>query len=413
MDMSSDSAPDRAQPPARAIYSGTADAFFNLLFRGALLQLPTLGLSRFWLANAIRRHLWSQTSLEGDALAYTGRARDMFLGFVFYFGIAAAAAAAYFQFVVKLGRQEPFLPALLGVFYFLLAQFSAWRSRRYRLRHTAWRGIRFSATGTGLAYALGAFFMTALSIATLGLALPWRAAALERYRMRHTAYGDIGGGFAATGWGLFKKGFWLWLVLAAAVAAIVLPPASPVLATLQWGKPLPPELAKNIAGALSAALPSLAPKIAAFALLAGPFLLGWYKALETRWRVAGLRFGAVAFASDIRMRDFLKVYLAYVLGIVMLVVDFALLGAALKFLVLPTLDLQNVDLRGLASGNGPPLTQVAAVALFAAVVLLTLGILNLFFFKRGIWRAIAGSVTVGGLAATPVPASGDGLAGNP
>ena len=412
MDMSSDSASCRAEPPARVAFSGTADAFFNLLFRGALLQLPTLCLSRFWLANAIRRHLWSQTALEGDALVYTGRARDLFLGFVFYCAIAVAAAAAYFQFVVKAGRQEPFYPVLLAVFLYLLAQFAAWRARRHALRHTAWRGTRFSATGSGAGYALGTFFLTILSVATLGLALPWRAAALARYRMRHTAYGEIKGGFAATGWGLFKKGFWLWLVLATAVAALLLPPAWPVLSALQWGKPLPPEWAKTLGGAISAALPSLAPRVAAFAFLAGPFLLGWYKAFETRWRVSGLRFGQVAFESDIRMRDFLKVYLSYLLAIVMLAVDFGLAGAALKFLVLPSLDLQTFDLRSLATGGGPPLIQVAAVGLFAAAVLLTLGILNLFFFKRGIWRVIAASIAVRGLAATPVLVPGDGVGGS-
>ena len=413
MDMSSDSAPVRAAAPARVAFSGTADAFFNLLFRGALLQLPTLGLSRFWLANAMRRHLWSQTALEGEALVYAGRARDLFLGFVFYSGIAAAAAAAYFHFVVKAGRQEPFLPVLLAVFLYLLAQFAAWRVRCHALRHTVWRGARFSATGSGLAYALGAFILTLLSVATLGLALPWRAAALERYRMRHTAYGEIKGGSEATAWNLFKKGFWLWLVLAAVAAALVLPPAWPVLSAIQWGKPPPSDLAKNLAAALAAALPSRAPGIAAIVLLAGPFLLAWYKAFETRWRISGRRLGSVAFASDVRMRDFLKVYLAYFLSIVMLVVDFGLIGAVLKFTLLPALDLPTFDLRGLAAGTGPPPVQVAAVGLFAAVVLLAFGIVNLFFFKRGIWRAIAASVTVRGLAAPAVPVPGDGLGGSP
>jgi uncharacterized membrane protein YjgN (DUF898 family) len=51
-----------------------------------------------------------------------------------------------------------------------------------------------------------------LALITLGLALPWREAALERYKMRHTYYGDLQGSFAGTGWEFFKRGWWLWLL---------------------------------------------------------------------------------------------------------------------------------------------------------------------------------------------------------
>ena len=40
---------------------------------------------------------------------------------------------------------------------------------------------------------------------SLGLALPWRAAALERFKMKHTHYGNLRGEFVGKGGDFFKK----------------------------------------------------------------------------------------------------------------------------------------------------------------------------------------------------------------
>ena len=86
----------------------------RLVTRGALLELVTFGFYRVWLATNIRRHLWSNSSVAGDA-----------------------------------------------------------------------------------PYAVRAFGWILLIVLTLGLAYPWRAAALGRYKMGHTFYGDLAGRFTA------------------------------------------------------------------------------------------------------------------------------------------------------------------------------------------------------------------------
>ena len=72
-----------------------------------------------------------------------------------------------------------------------------------------------------------------LLIVTLGLALPWRTAALERYKMRHSYYGDLQGSFEGSGWEFFKRGWWLWLLTP--IALYVSPLAAFHLRRVQGG----------------------------------------------------------------------------------------------------------------------------------------------------------------------------------
>ena len=54
-----------AAPPVRFV--GELRAFWQLLLRGAVLLMVTLGLYRFWLATDIRRFLWANTEIDGRA----------------------------------------------------------------------------------------------------------------------------------------------------------------------------------------------------------------------------------------------------------------------------------------------------------------------------------------------------------
>ena len=65
-------------------------------------------------------------------------------------------------------------------------------------------------SGSGWAYAARAALWGVLMLLTLGLVLPWRAAALERYKMRHSYYGDLQGSFEGSGWDFFTRGWWLY-----------------------------------------------------------------------------------------------------------------------------------------------------------------------------------------------------------
>ena len=205
------------------------DEFRDLLFKGAPLEIVTVGFYRFWLATKIRQHLWSHTILDGDAFAYLGTARELLIGFFFAMAILAPIYLASFLLGVEVEREKSFASLLIGVFFVAFWQFATYRARRYRLHRTAWRGLRFQMDGSGLSYALRAMGWELLTIISLGLALPWMQAALERYKMRHTYYGELRGDFVATGDNFFKHGWRLWVGAALTTTAYF---AGPVLTAI-------------------------------------------------------------------------------------------------------------------------------------------------------------------------------------
>src|SRR4030088_1365343 len=201
-----------APPLVPVSFSGDRGEFFGLLRRGAGLELVTVGFYRFWLATDMRRHLWSNTQIDGDAAEYTGRAKELLVGFLFALAILMPVYLAYFLAGLEAERFKAFASFPLFAFFYVFGQFAIYRARRYRLTRTVWRGVRFWMTGSGWSYAWRAGLLGLLAIVTLGLALPLEKAVLARYKMRTTSYGDLTGRFAATGGQLFKRAWWLWLL---------------------------------------------------------------------------------------------------------------------------------------------------------------------------------------------------------
>src|ERR1035438_1812892 len=88
-------------PPVSVAFTGQRREFFHLVARGAALELITVGFYRFWLATDIRRHLWSHTEVDGDAAEYTGRGKELLLGFLFALAILVPIYVAYFLISVE------------------------------------------------------------------------------------------------------------------------------------------------------------------------------------------------------------------------------------------------------------------------------------------------------------------------
>ena len=251
-----------APPPMPVAFSGSRGEFFHLVKRGAGLELVTLGFYRFWLTTDIRRHLWSNTQIDGDGAEYTGRGRELLIGFLVALAILVPIYLAYFLAGLEAERVKAFASVPLVAFFYLFGQFAIFRARRYRLTRTVWRGVRFWMSGSGWIYALKASLWGLLVMLTLGLALPWRTAALERYKMGHSYYGDLRGSFEGSGWEFFKRGWWLWLL--APVALVAWPIA--------------------------------------------PFIYGAFKAVEWRWWLSGIRIGGVRLESQLPRSRLIDLY---------------------------------------------------------------------------------------------------------
>src|SRR5215475_13162003 len=166
--------------PVEVSFLGDRGEFRRLVTRGAGLELITVGFYRFWLATDIRRHLWSNTLIDGDGAEYTGRGRELLIGFLFALAILVPIYLAYFLIGLEAERAKAFASIPLFLFFYVFGQFAIYRARRYRLTRTVWWGVRFWMTGSGWSYAARSGLWAIAVILTLGLLLPWRETALER-----------------------------------------------------------------------------------------------------------------------------------------------------------------------------------------------------------------------------------------
>src|SRR6202163_418789 len=93
-------------PPMPVSFSGDRGEFFRLVTRGAGLEFVTVGFYRFWLATDMRRHLWSNTHIDGDAAEYTGRGKELLIGFLIALAIIVPVYLAYF--IARLDRANQY-----------------------------------------------------------------------------------------------------------------------------------------------------------------------------------------------------------------------------------------------------------------------------------------------------------------
>jgi uncharacterized membrane protein YjgN (DUF898 family) len=383
--------PPRPLPPplpSQVSFSGDRGEFFRLVRNGTMLELITFGFYRFWLATDIRRHLWSHISFDGDAPEYTGRGRELLIGFLFALAILGPIYLAYFLVGIEAERTKAFASFPLVLFFYLFGQFAIYRARRYRLTRTVWRGVRFWMDGSGWAYAMRAAGWTLLAVLTLGAVLPWREAALERYKMRHCYYGDLQGSFEGRGSELFKRGWKLWLIA-------ILPFIVGVAAPFAKAAGLPPG-AGSIIGLVSLVW-----------LLALPFIYGSFKAIEWRWWISGIRFGDVRLESALPRNALSGLYwkvIGWYLLIVVLFVGYLFLCAALVASLSQT-TMAKILVSGNLQGSVP---MLVAMGIGYLAIILMMNVVMRVYLLRDLWAKLVGSTTVYGLeAAANVAARGD------
>ncbi|RXF72927.1 DUF898 family protein [Hansschlegelia zhihuaiae] len=383
-------------------FHGSARAMFPVVFKGLALTLLTLGVYRFWYVTQVRRFLWENSELDGDAFEYTGRGVELFIGFL----IAVAALVPFYTALFLLGLATGPIGAVLlqygsTVGLFFLAQYALFRARRYRLTRTIWRGVRFQQSGSGWAYAGRSLGWGIVTLLTLGLAYPWMRTSLERYKMTNTWFGDQKGEFSATAGQLFKRGILLWLV---AILVLGLAVASLGLLAAASGEAAPAEAAGH---------PFAAGGAIGLSLIMLVLILPLLQAIEYRWWANGCSIGHATVGCDLGLFAFFKVYLGYAgilllfgLGIAVLVVAAALIAGSGTESLSPEL-----------AGAGQVALMASAAAFYFVVGLIFAALWQLFVV-RPIWRKSLESVEIRGLAALmanqstepPANAFGEGVA---
>jgi len=396
-------------------FLGARRAYWRLLLRGAALLTVTLGIYRFWLATDVRRFLWSNTEVDGEALEYTGTPLELLIGFLVAIAILIPVYAGFFLAALDLGT----LGQLSGVVgfgaLFLLGQYAIFRARRYRLTRTIYRGLRFHQEGSAWAFAFRAIAWWALTVLSCGLAYPFHLASLERYKMRNTFYGDLAGHFAGSAWGLLLRGLPMWFLVVAPLALTV----GAFVETVDW---------QALAEALSAGGDDVMARIEGsnsglasvivFAMLMGgtaaamaALLYPAFQAVVLRWWSSGLRFGEIEMRSKLRMR---QVYGAY----------FRFLRWAILFsIVLAILAVPAVVAVGVLAGNerlGIAGEIAASAILVGGYVVAALGFSTIYraTVLLSLWQLGMESLQLSGLTALervkasgrPSSALGEGLA---
>jgi uncharacterized membrane protein YjgN (DUF898 family) len=365
-------APD-AVPLIPVSFDGDRREFFRLIARGALLQLITFGFYRFWLSTHIRRRLWSGTSVEGDAVEYTGTPIELLIGFLFAIAILVPVYLLYFALGIWAEIIQAFASLPLFIFIFLFIQFAIYRARSYRMSRTVWRGVRFWMSGSGWSYAWRAMLSTVPVGITLGLMLPWRTALLERFKMKHSHYGSLQGNFSGTAGELFSAGWPFWLGMVVLVAASALFPP------LFW--------------------------------LGAPFIYACYKAIEWRWWIYGVSFGDVRFASNISTSELIDLYWKVIgWGFVIALAALFVFAFVFIFILFVSGVEMNIHAIGPALNARPALAISIGVvgALFYLAIILSMSVVTQLYLTRDMWQRMAKTTFIANLAAADhVIAQGD------
>src|SRR5829696_7272206 len=130
-------------PPAQPMshnasmsFSGRGRDFFRLLITGSLFEIPTFGFYRFWLITKLRRHLWANTQIDGEAFEYTGTAKELLIGFLIALAVLVPLYIAYFIFGIIAEEQYAFASLPVVVIMYVLAHFGVYRARKYRASRT-------------------------------------------------------------------------------------------------------------------------------------------------------------------------------------------------------------------------------------------------------------------------------------
>lgn len=355
-------------------FTGTRGELFNLLFRGYLLMLPTIGLYRFWVATAKRRYYWQHTIIHGQPLEYTGSAMQLLIGFLIALGIFLPIYAGFFYLSTQTSDIVIWGYVLVAIVFWFAQGYATYRARDFRLSRTLWRGIRFDQKGSAVRYAIRRFLWSLLVVISLGLAYPFMASSLWRYRYGHSWYGDRQ--FSWTGnWKTIAGPYYrAWLAVVVLVVATVVIVPSDLYTSGDMFYPGPAAI------------------VASLVVTAG-ILLSWlyFRSREATRMFSAIRLGDASLQVKVRMRTLLGQGLLYaVCGFVALLI-FGLFFIGFIY-----------SISGGAGGDAQDLARIAQSSVLNVAILLVgylffLGALGLFgeiFLGLGFWMTVARGATL-------------------
>lgn len=301
-------------PPPRAVdFDGPRGGLIVLLLKNFFLNLITLGIYRFWARTHLRGYFWRNVSVAGEPLEYVGRGLELFIGFLIVMGILMSIGIPVMILQLLFASYGPIaeqiLQAIQTFILFVLLQIAIFRSRRYRLTRTVWRGIRCGLDGESGRFALMSTLWGLVVLVTLGFASPWRRVAINEYLMNNTRFGRQHFTFDGSGKDLFPA--WsivniLWLAMLALLVGLNFEFISAYFDFIK--------LLQNDGDVAGFAWPKIAPALWPLALIPLAILAQlWYSVLQFKYFTDRTQFGGVTFQSSLRTRQVLWYLVVYVL----------------------------------------------------------------------------------------------------
>lgn len=371
---------------ARIGFDLGAKGLTGIVVKGTLLSLATFGIYRFWYITNLRRYFWSRTTVAGSAGEYTGRGKELFLGFLVALAILIPVYVGLFALGFAYEPLAPFAAPISFVFLFLLGQYAIFRGRRYRASRTLWRGIRLGQDGSAVTYMAMATGWWLLTIVTLGLAFPYMRASLERYRINHTLIGESRMASSATGSSVLLP--WL-LFYAVALLPMI---ATGILFLVANDFTIPGDLFvanpdsdsdslkfnPDYAGTNYETYGLIALSSLGFGLPAALLLIPFYRARETKVFMEAASLGAARLSSTLRARQFYWPYIIYFLSIFGFLVVAGVVAGGLVYLL---------NTAGAESGFHIFIMLFLVIAYFGALLLFA--VLYIRIVTARLWHAVA------------------------
>lgn len=286
-------------------FTGRGGEYFRIWIVNLALTIVTLGIYSAWAKVRRLQYFYRNTSLVGGSFDYHGEPMAILKGRLIGVGLLVAynlssGLSPILGLVV--------LAILMGVFPWLLQ-----RSLCFRLGNSSYRGLRFSFDGTtGDSYK--AFLLwPLLGYISLGLLMPLAHQRIKAYQHGNSRYGMSGFGFNAGPGGFYaiygKMILLLFLMLLLPIVLFFTMGGMELLSSLRN-----PYMSKKEQLALIGTIFML---IMGFYLLAFLFIGPWFTARTQNlvWNATVL--GPHAFASNVRARELLVIYLTNFIGILL------------------------------------------------------------------------------------------------
>jgi len=384
------SVPPTAHGAGKVVYDDSQGGLAGLTIKGYLLTMITLGIYRFWYLTNLRRFFWSHTSVHQSPLEYTGRGLEIFIGFLIALAVIVPLNLVPLAFVTAFGPGGQLVSFVLVPIYAILIFFAFYRSRRYRVNRTLWRGLRAHQTGAGWAYAFRALGWMLLGILTLGLIVPMAVTDLYRYRISRMYLGSVPFTFVGD-WRMIAKPYFVpWaifmlpLLILIGITAVVTDAGTVLSEAIRTGE-IAQHLGERTGEAVQVWASMLAPLLFVwflFPLLVVPY----YYARRTSALFSATQLQGVRCSVTIRARSLYAIYGLYML---LVLVIFGVGGGIIGGLGFSIGSNAN-------SASGPVATILSFGGIFITylVIIILLAIAAVLMLQRRIWKLVAGSITI-------------------